>query len=54
MKPRIDANKISKSKNVNEKQPTNTMKENDPLWKRWTEEGNIFKVVKPNSKQSKQ
>lgn len=54
MKPRIDANKINKSKNVNEKQLNNTKKENDPLWKRWAEEGNIFKVVKPNSKQSKQ
>ena len=54
MKPRIDVNEINKSKNVNEKQPTNTKKENDPLWKRWAEEGNIFKVVKPNSKQSKQ
>ena len=54
MKSRIDANKISKSKNVNEKQLNNTMKEKDPLWKRWAEEGNIFKVVKPSSKQSKQ
>ena len=54
MKPRIDVNEISKSKNVNEKQPNNTQKENDPLRKRWAEEGNIFKVVKPNSKQSKQ
>lgn len=54
MKPRIDANQISKSKNVNEKQSNNSKKENDPLWKRWAEEGNIFKVVKPSSKQSKQ